>query len=170
MEKYVVHGGARLTGEVTISGAKNAVVAILPATLLAQDTCIIENVPNISDVTTLLQTLECLGARVRMLDKSTVMIDTRHVMKSTVPYELARQLRASSYFLGALLGRFNTGMCFYAGADVILGVRPIDQHLKGFEALGAEISLEKGGMIDAHADMLVGSQIYSGYGFCWSYH
>ena len=159
MEKYVVHGGARLTGEVTISGAKNAVVAILPATLLAQDTCIIENVPNISDVTTLLQTLECLGAKVRMIDKSTVMIDTRHVMKSTVPYELARQLRASSYFLGALLGRFNQA-CVSMPGGCDLGVRPIDQHLKGFEALGAEISLEKGGMIDAHADMLVGSQIY----------
>ncbi|HJB25634.1 MAG TPA: UDP-N-acetylglucosamine 1-carboxyvinyltransferase [Firmicutes bacterium] len=159
MEKYVVHGGARLTGEVTISGAKNAVVAILPATLLAQDTCIIENVPNISDVTTLLQTLECLGARIRMLDKSTVMIDTRHVSKSTVPYELARQLRASSYFLGALLGRFNEA-CVSMPGGCDLGVRPIDQHLKGFEALGAEISLEKGGMIDARAEMLVGSQIY----------
>lgn len=159
MEKYVVHGGARLTGEVTVSGAKNAVVAILPATLLAQDTCIIENVPNISDVTTLLQTLECLGAQVRMLDKSTVLIDTRHVSKSVVPYELARQLRASSYFLGALLGRFNKA-CVSMPGGCDLGVRPIDQHLKGFEALGAEISLEKGGMIDAHADLLVGSQIY----------
>lgn len=159
MEKYVVHGGARLTGEVTVSGAKNAVVAILPATLLAQDTCIIENVPNISDVTTLLQTLECLGAQVRMLDKSTVWIDTRHVSKSVVPYELARQLRASSYFLGALLGRFSEA-CVSMPGGCDLGVRPIDQHLKGFEALGAEISLEKGGMIDARADLLVGSQIY----------
>ena len=122
MEKYVVHGGAHLTGEVTISGAKNAVVAILPATLLAQDTCIIENVPNISDVTTLLQTLECLGARVRMLDKSTVMIDTRHVAKSTVPYELARALPAIFWALcwGVLIKRASP-----CRADVIWGCVPL---------------------------------------------
>ena len=105
MEKYVVTGGAVLKGDVTISGAKNAVVAIIPATILARDICVIENIPNISDVTALLNILRELGAKVRLLDKTTVEIDTTQIGEPVIPHELAKPLRASYYFLGSLLGR-----------------------------------------------------------------
>ena len=106
MEKYIINGPSTLHGEVEISGAKNAAVAIIPATVLAQDVCVIENVPNISDVTILFQILKDLGAQVRYLAKNTVEIDTRNITEPVVPYESARHLRASYYFLGAFLGRF----------------------------------------------------------------
>ena len=101
MEKYIINGPSTLHGEVEISGAKNAAVAIIPATVLAQDVCVIENVPNISDVTILFQILKDLGAQVRYLAKNTVEIDTRNITEPVVPYESARHLRASYYFLGA---------------------------------------------------------------------
>ena len=104
MEKFVIRGGRPLVGEVTISGAKNAAVAILPATILAADKCIIENLPSISDVAASLDILSAMGARVRVLDKHTAEIDTSHIHTTSVPDELSRQMRASYYFLGALLG------------------------------------------------------------------
>lgn len=158
MEKFVVQGGASLRGEVTIGGAKNAVVAIIPATVLAKDRCVIENIPNISDVTNLFHILEGMGATIRILNKNTVEIDTTHLVEPTVTYEMARQMRASYYFLGSLLGRCNeASVSMPGGCD--FGVRPIDQHIKGFEALGANVTID-GGMINAKADLLLGSHIY----------
>ncbi|MEG6572626.1 UDP-N-acetylglucosamine 1-carboxyvinyltransferase [[Clostridium] cellulosi] len=158
MDKFVIHGGNQLHGEVEISGAKNAAVAILPATVLAETPCRIENIPNISDVFIIMDILKQLGAKVKMINRTTVEIDGSHISQPVVPYDLARKMRASCYFLGALLGRFSHAqVSMPGGCD--FGVRPIDQHIKGFEALGAEISLEHG-MVEAHAMELHGSQIY----------
>ena len=158
MEKYIIEGGHRLHGEVNISGAKNAAVAIIPATILAKGCCIIENVPNISDVSILFTILKDLGASVRYLNKNTVEIDTAHVSEPVVPYESSRHLRASYYFLGAFLGRFNQAhVSPPGGCD--FGVRPIDQHIKGFEALGAVVTTDYG-FIHASAEEMYGSHIY----------
>ena len=158
MNKFVISGGRRLTGEVEISGAKNAAVAILPATILAESTCRIENLPNISDVIIIIDILSKLGAKVKQINKTTVEIDGTHINQPVVPYDLARRMRASCYFLGALLGRFSHAqVSMPGGCD--FGVRPIDQHIKGFEALGANISLEYG-MVEAHSMCLHGAQIY----------
>lgn len=158
MEKFLVKGGVRLCGEVEISGAKNAVVAIIPATILARGRCVIENIPNISDVTALFHILKELGAEVKLLNKRTVEIDTTNLIEPTVPYELARYLRASYYFLGSLLGRCSRASVSMPGG-CHFGVRPIDQHIKGFETLGAQVSIDRG-MINAKADKLVGGHIY----------
>lgn len=159
MERFVIQGGGRLVGEVPISGAKNATVAILAATVLAEEPCIIENVPNIRDVSIIYRILTDLGAVVTPIDHSTVMIDTKHINKAEVPYEMARLYRASYYFLGVLLSRFGrASVAMPGGCD--LGVRPIDLHIKAFEALGATVSLEQGGMVDVQADALIGTQIY----------
>ncbi len=106
MEKFVIRGGKPLMGEVTISGAKNAAVAILPATILAGGKCVLENLPSISDVGACLDILSAMGAQVRTINKHTVEIDTTHITKTMVPDEMSRQMRASYYFIGALLGRF----------------------------------------------------------------
>ena len=158
MEKYVINGGNALHGEVEISGAKNAAVAIIPATVLAQDICVIENVPNISDVSILFQILRDLGANVRYLAKNTVEIDTRNIREPVVPYESARHLRASYYFLGAFLGRFGEAHVSPPGG-CNFGVRPIDQHIKGFEALGATVTTDYG-FINAQSDEMFGAHIY----------
>lgn len=158
MEKYVINGGNALHGEVEISGAKNAAVAIIPATVLAQDICVIENVPNISDVSILFQILRDLGANVRYLAKNTVEIDTRNICEPVVPYESARHLRASYYFLGAFLGRFGEAHVSPPGG-CNFGVRPIDQHIKGFEALGATVTTDYG-FINAQSDEMFGAHIY----------
>ncbi len=158
MEKFVIRGGKPLEGEVTISGAKNAAVAILPATILAADKCVIENLPCISDVMASLQILSELGANIRMISKSTYEIDTTHLTGTEVSNELSRQMRASYYFLGALLGRFGEGQVAMPGG-CNLGPRPIDQHLKAFTALGAEDSVEYG-MIHVSAAGLEGAHIF----------
>ena len=158
MEKYIINGPSTLHGEVEISGAKNAAVAIIPATVLAQDVCVIENVPNISDVTILFQILKDLGAQVRYLAKNTVEIDTRNITEPVVPYESARHLRASYYFLGAFLGRFGQAHVSPPGG-CNFGVRPIDQHIKGFEALGATVTTDYG-FINATSEEMFGSHIY----------
>ena len=160
LTKYVISGGNPLHGEVEISGAKNAAVAILPAALLVDGVCRIENVPNISDVTMILGILRDLGAEVRMINPTTVELDCSHVYKQNVPYELARQIRASYYLIGALLGRFGRAeVPPPGGCD--LGVRPIDQHLKGFYAMGAEIQVENGFIYAASpTGRLHGAQIY----------
>lgn len=158
MEKFVIKGGKPLKGSVRISGAKNAAVAILPAVLLAQSPCIIENLPEISDVNCILNVMEQLGARVKMLNPTTVEIDPANVNSFVVTKEMAEGMRASSYFLGALLGRLNRArVAPPGGCD--FGVRPIDQHIKGFEALGADVSIENG-MVDMKAQRLTGSSIY----------
>lgn len=158
MEKYVINGGRSLSGKVHISGAKNAAVAILPAVLLTEDTCIIENLPRISDVNAILYVLRQLGADVRYINKNTVEIDPSGVNSHIVTKQMAEGMRASSYFLGALLGRMNKArVAPPGGCD--FGVRPIDQHIKGFEALGAKISFESG-MVDGKAFALKGASIY----------
>lgn len=158
MEKIVINGGTPLKGSVEISGAKNAVVAILPATLLAQDVCRIENIPDISDVTIMLKILSQLGAQVKMINRSTYEIDTRGVNSYIVPNEHTKHLRASYYMLGALLGRFGRAKVSMPGG-CWFGVRPIDLHLRGFELLGAEVSIDNA-MVNAEASELLGSVIY----------
>ena len=158
MDKFVVKGGRRLEGEVTISGAKNAAVAILPAVILSDEPCVVENVPYISDVRICLHILEEMGAQVEKLGKDAYRIDPTTINKYCVPYEYARKMRASYYFLGALLGKFNKARVSMPGGCP-LGDRPIDQHLKAFTALGAEYTLSQG-MVDLVADKLTGNQIF----------
>lgn len=158
MEKFIIKGNAPLHGEITVSGAKNAAVAIIPATVLAKGRCVIENVPAISDVAILLEILRHLGAEARWVEKNTLEIDTSQIRCNEVPYEFARAMRASYYFLGALLGRcYEANVSMPGGCN--LGVRPIDQHLKGFAAIGAEVVLD-GDMIRASANRLVGGHIH----------
>ena len=159
MDKFIISGGNRLVGEVEISGAKNAVVAILPAIVLSDGPCRIENIPNISDVSTALKILSALGASVNWVEKHTVEIDPRGIATHVVPHDLARSMRASYYFIGSLLGRFGKArVSMPGGCD--FGVRPIDQHLKGFTALGAQVSPAQNGMIEVSAEKLVGNSIY----------
>ncbi len=158
MDKFIIKGGRRLTGEVTISGAKNAAVAILPAVILSDEPCIIENVPSISDVNICLRILTEMGAEVTNIGKDVYRINPTTIENFCVPYETARKMRASYYFLGALLGKFNKARVSMPGGCP-LGDRPIDQHLKAFAALGAEYTLSQG-MIDLKADKLRGSQIF----------
>ncbi|MEG1953021.1 MAG: UDP-N-acetylglucosamine 1-carboxyvinyltransferase [Hydrogenoanaerobacterium sp.] len=159
MEKFVVEGGVHLRGEVEISGAKNAAVAIIPAVILSDEPCIIENIPNISDVSVLFKILSEIGAKITPITSSSVEIDATHLTAPTVPYELARNMRASYYFLGALLGKYSRAeVSMPGGCD--FGVRPIDQHIKGFESLGTKVSVEQGGMINAKAECLTGGHIY----------
>ncbi len=158
LEKLFITGGNELFGEVEISGAKNAAVAIIPATLLARGVCVIENIPNISDVTALFHILTELGAKVRIIDKLTAEIDTTNMTEPVVPYELTRIMRASYYFLGGLLGRCSKASVSMPGG-CHFGVRPINLHIMGFEAMGAEVSID-GGMINAVAENLTGAHIY----------
>ncbi len=158
MDKYILTGGNRLIGNISVSGAKNAAVAIIPATILSQGVCRIENVPNISDVTLILRILSEMGTKVKFINKSTIELDSSHMASPVASYDLVRKMRASYYLLGSLLGRFtNAVVSLPGGCD--FGVRPIDQHLKGFTALGANYKVE-GGMVNVSADKLCGSNIY----------
>lgn len=157
MDKFIINGGKPLSGTVRISGAKNAAVAILPAVLLADSPCTIENLPDISDVSTLLNALRRLGAVVNCIDKSTVEIDPRPVNSFDVDKDMAEGMRASCYFLGALLGRCGHARVAPPGG-CNFGERPIDQHVMGFRALGAEVTVEPD-LVVAHADELLGSSI-----------
>ena len=161
MTKYIVHGGKPLFGEVEISGAKNAAVAIIPAAILVDGVCRIENIPQISDVTAILKILEQLGASIRSINRHTVEIDSRHIHTTRTSYELSRKLRASYYLIGALLGRFGRAEVAMPGGCNFGGVRPIDQHVKGFSALGAGVTTE-GGYINAivESGRLTGANIY----------
>ena len=158
LEKFVINGGRPLKGEVRISGAKNAAVAILPAVLLSDEPCIIDNLPSISDVATIFKAMQSLGAQIKPISKSAVEIDPRHVNSFVVSKKMAEGMRASSYFLGALLGRMNRARVAPPGG-CNFGVRPIDQHIKGFEALGAKMTIENG-MVEAKAQRLTGCSIY----------
>ena len=160
MRKYVIRGGKPLYGKIEISGAKNAAVGIIPATLLVQGACRIENIPEISDVDRLLDILRQLGGKVRLVNRTTVEIDCSAVRRQTVSYEAGRKLRASYYLLGAMLGRFGAAeVPMPGGCD--FGSRPIDQHLKGLTALGAEVTVEKGYMCAKARDgRMKGSHIY----------
>ena len=160
MDRYVIHGGRPLHGEIEISGAKNAAVAIIPAALMVDGVCRIENMPQISDVDMLLKILQGLGARVEYLSPSAVEIDCTQVRFTEPPYDLMRKIRASYYFIGSMLGRFGSAKTTMPGG-CNFGVRPIDQHIKGFTTMGAEVSVE-GGFIHTAAKngRLVGAPVY----------
>lgn len=159
MEKIIINGGKPLSGTVEVSGTKNAAVAVIMANLLVEDVCVIENLPVINDVAVSLEILQTMGLKIRMLSKNTVEIDSTHAIGGTSPLDLVRKMRASYYLLGAELGRFNRAYVGYPGG-CDLGVRPIDQHIKGFESLGATVTVE-GGYIEAVAPKgLKASNIY----------
>lgn len=159
MEKLIVTGGEKLVGEVTIGGAKNAAVAVIPAALLVSSgECIIENLPNIDDVLIFENILKGLGCKVEFTDKTTLKIDSTNLASQVATFDLIKKMRASYYLIGVMLGRFKKAeVAFPGGCD--FGVRPIDQHIKGFEALGAKVTIEHG-VIKAQADKLVGAPIY----------
>ena len=159
MEKYRINGGNRLHGEVEISGAKNAAVAIIPAALMIDGICRIENLPQISDTVTLFHILESLGAEVRTINPSTVEIDCRHATWKNANYDLMRKIRASYYLVGSMLARFGIARTTMPGG-CNFGDRPIDQHVKGFTALGARVEVTD--YIDAVATegRLKGADIY----------
>ncbi|MCD7828452.1 MAG: UDP-N-acetylglucosamine 1-carboxyvinyltransferase [Clostridiales bacterium] len=159
MEKFIINGGKQLHGEVEISGAKNAAVAVIPATILAGDICRIENIPDIRDVQVMLKILSDMGAVIHRINKNTLEIDTRYISSYVIPYEMTKYSRSSYYLLGALLGRYNHAKVAMPGGCNFGGVRPIDFHLKGFAKLGAEITNDNG-MINAQADHLTGGVIY----------
>ena len=159
MEKFVINGGKKLHGEIDISGAKNAAVAIIPATILAEDICRIENIPDIRDVQVMVKILIEMGATVRYINSNTLEIDTRYIRSYVIPYEMTKYSRSSYYLLGALLGRYSHAKVAMPGGCNFGGVRPIDFHLKGFAKLGAVITNDNG-MIDAEAENLTGNMIY----------
>ena len=160
MEKYIINGGKALHGEVEISGAKNAAVAIIPAALMVDGVCHIENIPQISDTDMLLTILTELGAKVRFLNKSTIEIDCTKVRYQDAPYDLMRKIRASYYLIGAMLGRFGSAKTTMPGG-CNFGVRPIDQHIKGMTALGADVDVKNGFVYaDARDGKLHGARIY----------
>ncbi|MDE6385961.1 MAG: UDP-N-acetylglucosamine 1-carboxyvinyltransferase [Eubacterium sp.] len=158
MENFVISGGHELFGEVNISGAKNAAVAIIPAAILANDIVRIENIPKISDVSLIIKILDCMGASVKLVNSDTIEVDSRALQNKSVPYELASHFRASYYLIGAMLGRFKSAeVAMPGGCD--FGTRPIDLHIKGFKMLGADVNVVNG-MVCAKAEKLVGTSIY----------
>ncbi len=159
MGKYIIKGAKPLKGEVTVSGAKNAAVAIIPAAILVEGVCRIENIPKISDVYLILDIIKRMGASVEFVDDTTVDIDCSAMSITSTPGNLCRKMRASYYILGSLLGRFNRAQVDLPGGCNFGGARPIDQHIKGFEALGAEIKVEYG-MVTGKAEKLKGTDIY----------
>ena len=160
MEKYVINGGRPLYGEVTISGAKNAAVAIIPAALLVNGVCRIENIPHISDTDMLLTILSQMGAKISFINNTTLEIDCSKVKYTDAPYELTRRIRASYYLIGAMLGRFGYAKTTMPGG-CNFGVRPIEQHIKGISALGAEMNVRNGYITAVASDgRLHGNKIY----------
>ena len=158
LEKIVINGRKPLRGDVYVSGAKNAAVAVLPAVLLVDGTSRIENIPDIRDAKILEETLKQLGAKVTVEDKNTILADAGEINSYRASYEMINSMRASYYLLGALLGRFKRAeVALPGGCD--FGFRPMDQHIKGFEAMGASVTIEHG-IVKLYADKLVGSQIY----------
>lgn len=158
MEKLIINGPTPLKGEVNISGAKNSAVAILPATLLIDGVCTINNLPNIVDVKLSCEILEGLGAKIKWTDKNSIEVDTRNITNTIAPIDLTRKFRASYYLIGSMLGRKKEIEVGLPGG-CNLGARPIDQHIKGFEALGAEVEIT-GGNVKATAKKLTGTNIY----------
>ena len=149
MDKYIINGGKPICGSIETSGMKNSAVAILFGCLLINDTCIIENVPDIIDVAVSLEILSGVGVRVRRIGKNTIELDSTYAVGGSSSYELVRKMRASYYLMGAELGRFSSAYVAYPGG-CDFGVRPIDQHIKGFECLGATVNVE-GGYVEANA-------------------
>ena len=158
MDKLVIHGGTRLKGEVTINGAKNAAVALIPASLLVDGVCTITNIPNISDVRISCKILQELGAKVTWNSKNEITVDSSNISGTSASIEMTSKFRASYYLIGALLGRCHSAVVGLPGG-CNLGARPMDQHIKGFEALGAKVELTQGKII-ANAKNLVGTTVY----------
>lgn len=158
MERLLIKGGKRLVGEVAISGAKNAAVAVLPAAVMASGVSILENLPNIEDVSCICHTIEKLGGKCRHIDKNTIEIDCSGELAYQAKFEEVQKMRASYYLLGALLARFKKAEVAMPGG-CNFGKRPIDLHLKGFRALGATV-IEEDGIVKVYADRLVGASIY----------
>jgi UDP-N-acetylglucosamine 1-carboxyvinyltransferase len=158
VDKLIIRGQKRLKGEVTVSGAKNAALGVLPAALLLDDVCTIENVPDILDIKILKGIMESLGAGFEYIDKNTIRIDTSNVNSFIATCPDMHKLRGSYYLMGALLGRFKKAVVSFPGG-CNLGVRPIDQHIKGFESLGAKVEIEHG-LVKLRANKLVGTSIY----------
>ena len=158
MEQYVIKGGNPLVGEVEIGGAKNAALGILAAAIMTDETVTIENVPNVRDTRVLLQAIEGIGAKVKYIYNNTVQINGGSISDLNVEYEYIRKIRASYYLLGALLGKYKESNVALPGGCNI-GSRPIDQHLKGFKALGAKVNIDHG-VVSAKAENLVGGHIY----------
>ncbi len=160
MDKLVISGGHKLKGTVSISGAKNAAVAILPAAILSDGVCRIENIPAISDITLMCRILRDMGANIKMINKNTIEIDPTKMVFCETPNDLMRSMRASCYLMGALLGKFSkASVCLPGGCD--FGTRPIDQHLKGFKALGADYNIHSGVInVKCENNKLKGTHIY----------
>ena len=158
MEQFIMKGGNPLVGEVNISGAKNAALGILAAAIMTDDDVVIDNLPDVRDINVLLEAIEEIGASVERIDRHTVRINAKNIKEVSVDDEFIRRIRASYYFIGALLGKYKSAEVPLPGGCNI-GSRPIDQHLKGFRALGAKVEIVKGSVV-AHAIDLVGSHIY----------
>ncbi len=159
MEKIVIESSRPLYGNIEVSGSKNAALPIIFASFITESKCIIENMPTISDVRLSLDILEAMGCSIKMLSANSVEIDSTHAIQGTVPYDLARKMRGSYYLVGAELARFSkASVSFPGGCD--FGVRPIDQHIKGFEALGAQTTIENGNIESIAPDGLTGSHLY----------
>lgn len=158
MEQYVVKGGVPLRGKVSIGGAKNAALGILAAAIMTDDTVTIENVPNVRDTRVLLQAIEGIGAKVKYVYNNSVQINGGSICDTNVEYDYIRKIRASYYLLGALLGKYNEAHVALPGGCNI-GSRPIDQHIKGFKALGADVDIDCG-VVHAKAEKLTGAHVY----------
>ena len=158
MEQYVIKGGNELKGEVTIGGAKNAALGILAAAIMSDEDVLIENIPNVNDINVMLEAIGHIGAKVDRIDAHTVRINGAHITSCEVDDDFMRRIRASYYFIGALLGKYKQAKVPLPGGCAI-GARPIDQHIKGFEALGAEIDIKRG-YLSTKADKLKASHIY----------
>lgn len=160
MEQYAIKGGTPLVGEVEIGGAKNAALGILAASVMTDETVLIENVPDVRDITIMMQAMESIGVIIQHIDRHTVKINARNIHSQVVDGDYIKRIRASYYLIGALLGKYRSAEVTLPGGCNI-GTRPIDQHLKGFRALGAaDAGVVGGGMIVAHADHLKGAHIY----------
>lgn len=159
MDQYIIKGGKPLVGEVIIGGAKNAALGILAGAVMADEPVLIENLPDVDDVNILLDAIAGIGAVVDRVDRHTVRINGGTIKSVYVDYEYIKKIRGSYYLLGALLGKYKEAQVALPGGCNI-GSRPIDQHKKGFEALGAKVKIEQGGIICANADVLSGGHIY----------
>ena len=158
MDQYVIKGGSPLVGEVAIGGAKNAALAILAAAVMTDETVTIDNLPNVRDINVMLQAIENIGATVERVDIHTVKINGSTIHDTSVDNEYIRKIRASYYLLGALLGKYKDAeVALPGGCDI--GSRPIDLHLKGFRAMGAEVDIRRG-LVAAKAEHLCGTHIY----------
>ena len=158
MEQYIIKGGIPLVGEVEIAGAKNAALPILSAAIMSDETVTLENLPDVNDINVLIEAIEKIGARVSRVDRHTVKINGSSIRNCSVDYESIKKIRASYYLLGALLGKYKEAEVPLPGGCNI-GSRPIDQHLKGFRAIGANVSISRGNIV-AKCERMHGSHIF----------